>query len=142
MSNIWHFVINHSFVFDSLWPQWTISARILCLWDFPGKNTGVRGNFPLQLILPTQGSGVQPTSPMFPALASGFFYTEPCGKPLWLYYFFYFLNYLQLTCTPFLSRKFHLLFHKNSLVDNILDQKIRTFAHYIPDAILSTLLFS
>ena len=90
MSNIWHFVINHSFVFDSLWPQWTISARILCLWDFPGENTGVGGNFPLQLILPTQGSGVQPTSPMFPALAGGFFYTEPCGKRLWLFYFFLF----------------------------------------------------
>ena len=34
-----------------LWP-----ARLLCPWDFPGKNTGVGCHFLLQGIFPTQGS--------------------------------------------------------------------------------------
>ena len=34
-----------------LWP-----ARLLCLWDFPGKNAGVGGHFLLQGIFLTQGS--------------------------------------------------------------------------------------
>ena len=33
-----------------LWP-----ARLLCLWNFPGKNTGVGCHFLLQRIFPTQG---------------------------------------------------------------------------------------
>ena len=36
---------------------WTIvPARLLCPWDFPGKNTGVGTHVPLQEIFPTQGS--------------------------------------------------------------------------------------
>ncbi|MGE2757601.1 hypothetical protein, partial [Escherichia coli] len=31
-------------------------ARLLCPWDFPGKNTGVGCHFLLQGIFPTQGS--------------------------------------------------------------------------------------
>ena len=34
---------------------WTVAARLLCPWDFPGKNTGVGGHFLLQGIFPTQG---------------------------------------------------------------------------------------
>ena len=34
----------------------TISIRLLCPQDFPGKNTGVGGHFLLQEIFPTQGS--------------------------------------------------------------------------------------
>ena len=34
-----------------LWP-----ARLLCAWDFPGKNSGVGCHFLLQGIFPTQGS--------------------------------------------------------------------------------------
>ena len=33
-----------------LWP-----TRLLCPWDFPGKNTGVRCHYLLQEIFPTQG---------------------------------------------------------------------------------------
>ena len=40
---------------DSLRPC-GLSARLLCLWDFPGKNPGVGGHFLLQGIFPTQGS--------------------------------------------------------------------------------------
>ena len=40
---------------DSLQPHGLQPAKILCPWDFPGKNTGVRCHFLLQEILPTQG---------------------------------------------------------------------------------------
>ena len=34
---------------------WTLPARLLCPWDFPGKNTGMGNHFLLQEIFPTQG---------------------------------------------------------------------------------------
>ena len=39
---------------DSVNP-WTEPARLLCPWDFPGKNTGVGSHFSLQENFPTQG---------------------------------------------------------------------------------------
>ena len=50
-----------------LWP-----TRLLCLWDSPGRNTGVGCHFLLQGIFLTQGSN-PPTSHVSPALAGGFF---------------------------------------------------------------------
>ena len=49
-------VLSHRVVSDSLrqcglWP-----TRLLCSWDFPGKNTGVGSHFLLQGIFPTKGS--------------------------------------------------------------------------------------
>ena len=44
-----------SVVSDSLWPNELLSARLLCLWDFPGKNTGLGCHFLLQGIFSTQG---------------------------------------------------------------------------------------
>ena len=40
---------------DSFVTPWTVVPRLLCPWDFPGKNTGVGCNFLLQGIFPTQG---------------------------------------------------------------------------------------
>ena len=40
-----------------LWPH-GLPARVLCPWDFPGKNTGVGCHFLLQGIFPTQGSNL------------------------------------------------------------------------------------
>ena len=37
-------------------PQTEEPARLLCSWDFPGKNTGVSCHFLLQEIFSTQGS--------------------------------------------------------------------------------------
>ena len=37
---------------------WTIAHRLLCPWDFPGKNTGVGCHFFLQGIFPDQGSNL------------------------------------------------------------------------------------
>ena len=34
-------VFSHSVVSDSLWPQGLQPISLLCLWNFPGKNTGV-----------------------------------------------------------------------------------------------------
>ena len=41
---------------DSLRPCGLYPARLLCPWDFSGKNTGVGCHFLLQGIFPTQGS--------------------------------------------------------------------------------------
>ena len=54
-------------------------ARLLCPWDSPGKNTGVACHFLLQGIFSDPGK--EPTSPASPALAGGFFTTEPQGMP-------------------------------------------------------------
>ena len=42
-----------SVVSDSVTP-WTVANRLLCLWDSPGKNTGLGCHFLLQGIFPTQ----------------------------------------------------------------------------------------
>ena len=42
-------VMSNSFV-----TPWTVAPRLLCLRDFPGKNTGVGCHFRLQGIFPTQ----------------------------------------------------------------------------------------
>ena len=44
-------VMSDSLQLHGLWP-----ARLLCSWDFPGKNTGVGCYTLLQGIFPTQGS--------------------------------------------------------------------------------------
>ena len=44
-------VVSNSLRFHGLYP-----TRLLCPWDFPGKNTGVGCYFLLQGIFPTQGS--------------------------------------------------------------------------------------
>ena len=45
-----------SVVSDSLQPFGLQPTRLLCPWDFPGKNTGMGCHFLLQGIFPTQGS--------------------------------------------------------------------------------------
>ena len=40
---------------DSVIP-WTVAAKLLCLWEFSSKKTGVGGHFLLQGIFPAQGS--------------------------------------------------------------------------------------
>ena len=42
----------------SIWPHGLEPARLLCPWNFPGKNTGVGCHFLLQGIFPTQGSNL------------------------------------------------------------------------------------
>jgi len=47
--------VSHSVVSDSLWPHELQPSRLLCPWDYPGKNTGVGCHFLLPGIFPTQG---------------------------------------------------------------------------------------
>ena len=49
-------VLRHSVVFDSLQPHILSSARLLCPWNSPSKNTRVGCRFLLQGIFLTQGS--------------------------------------------------------------------------------------
>ena len=49
--------------------------RLLCLWDFPGKNTGVGCYFLLQGNLPNWG--IEPPSPVSPALKADSLLLEP-----------------------------------------------------------------
>ena len=52
-------VFSHSVVSDFFCdPHGLQPARLLCSWDFPGKNTGVGCHFLLQGIFPTQGSSL------------------------------------------------------------------------------------
>ena len=58
-------------------PQGLLRARLLCPWDFPGKNeywSGLPFPSPGDLLSP----GIEPESP---ALAGRFFTTEPPGQP-------------------------------------------------------------
>ena len=57
-----------------LWPHGLQPARLLCPWDFPGKNTGVGGHFLLQGIFWLRdGTHVS-------CIAGSFFTTVPPGK--------------------------------------------------------------
>ena len=55
---------------DSLQPYGPLPARLLCLWDSPGKNGGVGCHVLLQWNLPDPG--IEPASLLSPALAGGF----------------------------------------------------------------------
>ncbi|CAI9159657.1 unnamed protein product [Rangifer tarandus platyrhynchus] len=63
-------VLSHSVVSDSVQPHGPKPARLLCPWDFPGKNTGGGSHAILLGIFPTQGS---------PALPGAFFTTKSSG---------------------------------------------------------------
>ena len=54
----WKWKCNHSVILDSLWPHGLQPARLLCPWNFPGKNTGEGCCFLLLWIFPTQGSNL------------------------------------------------------------------------------------
>ena len=47
--------VSHSVVSDSLPPHGLGPTRLLCSWDFPGKNTGLGCHFLLQGVFLTQG---------------------------------------------------------------------------------------
>ena len=69
-----------SHVWYPVWQYGLQPIRLLCPWDFPGKNTGVGYHFLLQGIFPTQGSN--PGLLGLPALAGGFFTTGATWKTL------------------------------------------------------------
>ena len=56
----WKWSVTCSLVSDSLRPQGWKPARLLCPWNFPGKNTGVGNYSLLQWIFLTQGLNLHP----------------------------------------------------------------------------------
>ena len=48
-------VLSRSVLYDSLWLHGLLPTKLLCPWDFPGKNIGVGCHALLQGIVPTQG---------------------------------------------------------------------------------------
>ena len=71
--------LSHSVVSDSLQPYALYLSSLLCPWNFLGKNTGSGLPFPPLGDLP--GPGLEPESPVSPALAGRFFTPVPLGKP-------------------------------------------------------------
>ena len=63
MKNPW--LLSHSVLSDSLQPQGLWPARLLFLWNFPSKNTGVGCHFFHQGIFPDPG--IEPGSPALQA---------------------------------------------------------------------------
>ena len=63
--------LSRSVLSDSLLPH---GLRLLCLWDFTGKNTEVVCHFFIS------DPGTEPLSPASPVLAGGSFTTAPPGK--------------------------------------------------------------
>ena len=53
--HMWACVLSRPVGSDSLQPHGLYPARLLCPWNFPGKNTEADCHFLLQGILPTQG---------------------------------------------------------------------------------------
>ena len=51
-------LLSREVVSDSLQPHGLQPTRLLCPWDFPGKNTGVGCHFLLKGIFQTQGSSL------------------------------------------------------------------------------------
>ena len=73
-------VLSHLVMSDSLNIMDCSPTRLLCPWDFPGKNTGVGFHLLLQGDLPDPG--IEPTSPVSPALQANSLPDEPSGKPM------------------------------------------------------------
>ena len=82
-------VLSHPVVSHSLRPHELYPTRLLCPWDFPGKNTGMGCHFLLQGTFPTQGSNLC-LLPLLPwqvdSLPLGFW---TCPNDLILTFFFF-----------------------------------------------------
>ena len=69
--------VSRSVVPDSLKPHGLLSARVLCPWNSPGKNTGVYSHSLLQRVFPTQGLNLG-----LPAFQADSLPSEPPGEPI------------------------------------------------------------
>ena len=56
---------------------WAVATRLLCPWDFPGKDTGVGCHFLLRRIFLTQG-----LNPGLPHCRQTLYRLSPQGSPL------------------------------------------------------------
>ena len=74
-------MFSRSVVSHSLHPHGLKPTRLLCPWNFPGKNTGVSCRF-LFILEDLPNPGLESMSLASSALAGRFFTTEPPGIPL------------------------------------------------------------
>ena len=74
-------MLSHSGMSDSLRPRRLQPASLPCVWDFPGKNTGVGCHFLLQGIVLTQRLNLSLLH-LSPVLAGGFFTTSATWEAL------------------------------------------------------------
>jgi len=91
---------------NSLWPHRLQPASFLCPWDSPGKNMRVgssMGSCPLPGDFPNPGN--EPSSPVSPALAGGFYITEPPGKPIY-----------EVTCNQYLIKNIIMHWSKSCIL--------------------------
>ena len=73
------FILNHPVLSNSLQPHGLWPTRLLCPWDFLGKNNGVGCHFLLTGIFPTQGSNPCLLSS---CIAGGFFTHWAIGEAI------------------------------------------------------------
>ena len=76
-ANVFHSLIRHPAVSDSLQSHGLEPTRLLCPWDSPGKSTGV------QVAISCSRAYSQPRGACLSCVAGEFFTPEPTGKPLW-----------------------------------------------------------
>ena len=72
-----------SVVSDHLWPPWNVACQPLLPMGFSRQESWSGLPFPPPGDLPNPG--IEPASPVSPAMAGGFFNIEPPGKPRTLY---------------------------------------------------------
>ena len=73
-------MISHSVTSDSLQPFGLYPVRLLSPWDSPGKTIGVGCHALLQGIFLDPGPGMEPVSPVAPALQVDFFTSRATGE--------------------------------------------------------------
>ena len=66
--------MSDSFLTPWWWTEWS-SSKLLCPWDFLGKNSGMSCHFLLQGIFPPQGLNLLSQADSFPL-------NQPIGKPI------------------------------------------------------------
>ena len=114
--------VSCSIVPDALQPHGLHPTRLLCPWDFPGKDTGVGCHFLLQGNFQTQGSSLRLLSLLH--WQAGSLPLEPPGKPhgLWSRY----PHFLRNTVEIHRSNLSRALSKKRSLGSNLamLDPKV------------------
>ena len=60
--------------------HWTVAHQVLLSMEFPRQESWSR--LPLSTLRDIPDPGIKPVSPESPAMAGGFFTTEPPGKPI------------------------------------------------------------
>ena len=104
-----------------LYPHGLQPTRLLCPWDFPGKNTGVGCHLPFLFPGDRPNPGIKPMSP---ALQADFFFlfffftTEPPGKHLHTL-----LNIKQITNKDLLYSTENCAQHSNNVCEKTIPKE-------------------